>query len=90
MNKFIDTAIFEIKNIYAKSFSYLSDCDIKVVWFCKTLQNGKALIAIVKPGFKDYYEATYDGDKKVIYLDKYTKYNQVIIDCSNIEENLFE
>ena len=39
--------------------------DVFVVWFCKTLQNWKALIStIVSDGM--YYEITYNGDKKEV------------------------
>lgn len=52
------------------------DKDIYVVWFCKTLQNWKALLSTtISDGM--YYECTYDGDKKVIYLDAYKKFHNV-------------
>ena len=47
--------------------------DIYVVWFCKTLQNWKALISTTLPDGM-YYEVTYNGDKKEIYLDAYKKF----------------
>lgn len=37
--------------------------DVYVVWFCKTLQNWKALVSTNLPDGM-YYEVTYDGDKK--------------------------
>ena len=89
MNKFIEKVISEVKNIYKDRYIDISDDEIKVVWFCKTLQNGKALIAIIKPCFNDYYEATYNGDRKIIYLDIYKKSSQILLDYSTIEENLF-
>ena len=54
--------------------------DVKVVWFCKTLQNWKCLLFV--PRFEDYYfEITYNGDKKEAYIDEYVKrYNTVIVD----------
>ena len=52
--------------------------DVFVVWFCKTLQNWKALIStIVSDGM--YYEITYNGDKKEVYLDAYKKWENVCI-----------
>lgn len=43
-----------------------------IVWFSKTLQNFKALVSTtVSDGM--YYEITYNGDKKEIYLDAYKK-----------------
>lgn len=47
--------------------------DVYVVWFCKTLQNWKALLSTnVSDGM--YYEVTYNGDKKETYLDAYKKW----------------
>lgn len=42
-----------------------------VVWFCKTLQNWKALISGVY--IKKYVEVTYNGDKGETYVDVYQK-----------------
>lgn len=50
--------------------------DVYVVWFCKTLQNWKALLSTnVSDGM--YYEVTYNGDKKETYLDAYKKWENV-------------
>ena len=47
--------------------------NVFVVWFSKTLQNFKALVSTtVSDGM--YYEVTYNGDKKEIYLDAYKKW----------------
>lgn len=47
--------------------------DVYVVWFCKTLQNYKALLSsdVVDTGI--YFEVTYNGDKGELYLDFYEK-----------------
>jgi hypothetical protein len=48
------------------------DC-VFVVWYCKTLQNAKALLSTnVSDGM--YYELTYNGDKNELYLDAYKKW----------------
>ena len=52
--------------------------DIYVVWFCKTLQNWKVLISTTLPDGM-YYEVTYNGDKKEIYLDAYKKFENKCI-----------
>lgn len=50
--------------------------DVYVVWFCKTLQNWKALISTtVSDGM--YYEVTYNGDKHETYIDAYKKWENV-------------
>ena len=46
--------------------------DVYVVWFCKTLQNWKALVSTTVPDGK-YYEVTRSGDKDEIYVDVYVK-----------------
>ncbi len=47
--------------------------DVYVVWFCKTLQNWKALVSTnVLDGV--YYEITYNGDKDETYVDVYKKW----------------
>lgn len=53
--------------------------DVFVVWFCKTLQNWKALVSTILPDGM-YYEVTYNGDKKEIYLDAYKKFDSRVID----------
>lgn len=57
--------------------------DVYVVWFCKTLQNWKALISTTLPD-GTYYEVTYNGDKKEIYLDAYKKFENQKIDGVSI------
>lgn len=51
----------------------LTEDDIYIVWFSKTLQNWKALVSTtISDGM--YYEVTYNGDKKETYLDAYKKW----------------
>lgn len=50
----------------------LKEEDVFIVWSCKTLQNNKALVSTtISDGM--YYELTYNGDKKELYLDAYKK-----------------
>lgn len=56
----------------------LTEDDVFVVWFCKTLQNWKALVSTtVSDGM--YYEVTYNGDKHETYLDAYKKWENKCI-----------
>lgn len=56
----------------------ISRDDVYVVWFSKTLQNFKALVSTtVFDGM--YYEVTYNGDKKELYLDAYKKWENKCI-----------
>lgn len=56
--------------------------DVYIVWLCKTLQNHKALLSTnVSDGM--YYELTYNGDKKELYLDAYKKWENR---CIKVED----
>lgn len=56
----------------------LTESEVFVVWFSKTLQNWKALVSTtISDGM--YYEVTYNGDKKETYLDAYKKWENVCI-----------
>lgn len=58
--------------------------DVYVVWYCKTLQNHKALLSTnISDGM--YYELTYNGDKNELYLDAYKKWQNVKIDLNDEE-----
>lgn len=56
--------------------------EVFVVWYCKTLQNHKALLSTTLfDGM--YYELTYNGDKDEIYMDAYKKFENR---CIPVEE----
>ena len=57
--------------------------NVYVVWFSKTLQNWKAMVSTtVSDGM--YYELTHNGDNKETYLDAYKKWeNKRIADNSD-------
>ena len=57
--------------------------DVYIVWFCKVLQNWKALLSTTLPDGM-YYEVTYNGEKKEVYLDAYKKFENQKIDVSKI------
>lgn len=52
--------------------------DVFVVWYCKTLQNHKALLSTPLPDGM-YYEFTYNGDKDEAYLDAYRKVENRVV-----------
>lgn len=58
--------------------------DVYVVWFCSTIQNWKALVST---NVKDnaYYEVTHNGEKNETYVDKYLKYEQMVVDRTTDE-----
>lgn len=52
--------------------------EMYIVWFCKTLQNWKALVSTdVLNGV--YWEVTHNGDKNETYVDVYTKSSNLCI-----------
>lgn len=58
--------------------------DVYIVWSCKTLQNWKALISTTLPDGM-YYELTFNGDKRVTYLDAYKKFDHENIEMKDEE-----
>lgn len=54
----------------------ISEDDVRLVWFAKTLQNWKALVITILPD-NTYYEITHNGDKNETYVDVYTKVDNV-------------
>lgn len=56
----------------------IHDYDIFVVWYCKQLQNHKALLGTICNNH--YYEITYNGDTGEIYFDKYNKLENKVYD----------
>lgn len=56
-----------------------------IVWNCKTLQNNKAMASTtLLDGM--YYEITYNGDKKELYLDAYKKFENRCIKLEDLEK----
>lgn len=52
--------------------------DVFVVWFCKTLQNWKALLSTKVPDGV-YYEITHNGDRDETYVDVYKKWENFCV-----------
>ena len=61
--------------------------DVYVVWMCKILQNSKALLSTNVPDGL-YYEFTYNGDKKELYMDVYKKWENIKIDEKDFNEKV--
>ena len=58
----------------------LNQSDLYIVWQTKVLQNNKCLISTdVVNGY--YWEVTYNGDKREMYVDMYHKKQNIKIDC---------
>lgn len=69
--EFIERASQEIKS---ESPGY----EVHLVWFSKTIQNFKGIFIQLSPD-NYMYEATYNGDKNELYVDKYVKIKKTTI-----------
>lgn len=56
----------------------ISTENVYIVWFCKALQNWKALVSTTLPDGM-YYELTYNGDKNEMYVDAYKKFENYVV-----------
>lgn len=66
------------ENVEKTDNKQITSEDTFIVWSCKTLQNNKALVSTnVSDGM--YYEITYNGDKKEVYVDAYKKWENFAI-----------
>lgn len=52
--------------------------EVYVVWFAKALENWKAMVSSTLPDGM-YYEVSYSGAKREIYLDAYRKVQNKVI-----------
>lgn len=60
----------------------INEDNVFIVWSCKTLQNNKALVSTnISDGM--YYELTYNGDKRELYLDAYKKWENKCIEIDD-------
>ena len=82
-NVFIDIAkelvvdYFNSRSEITDNFKLTND-QVYVIWFSKTLQNWKALVSTtVIDGL--YYEITYNGDRRESYIDVYKKWENKCI-----------
>lgn len=66
------------KNL-TKKFGEITHQKVYVVWQAKVLQNNKALLGVNFDGDGMYFEATYNGDKKEMYLDVYKKQTNIVV-----------
>ena len=77
-----DNFLKRAKKCVADSVVELIEEDLYIVWFCKTLQNWKALISTDAINGL-YWEVTHNGDKNETYVDLYTKTNNICVKGDN-------
>lgn len=66
-----------VKDHVLAGFDTKPDIGFYVVWFCKILQHWKALVGTTMSDGR-YYEVTYNGDKDEVYLDDYSKKENIV------------
>lgn len=75
MYKLQDKIINAARTVLFNKFSYnvneITQESMYIVWFCKTLQNWKAMVSGVN--IEEYIEVTYNGDTQEVYVDVYKK-----------------
>ncbi|MCH4165134.1 MAG: DUF6275 family protein [Lentilactobacillus diolivorans] len=77
--KFAESKVREYTIEHLDKSDAKPDFSVFVVWSAKTLQNNKAILSTtLSDGM--YYEATYNGDKKEMYLDAYKKFENRAIE----------
>jgi hypothetical protein len=71
----------EVYNTDAERSLYpvITENDVYVVWFCKTLQHWKALVSTTVPLDSSYFEITHNGDKDETYVDMYFKHSHTTV-----------
>lgn len=57
---------------YKHAGKEITQDDVYVVWFCKTLQNWKCLVSTTVPDGL-YFEVTHNGARNETYVDVYKK-----------------
>lgn len=84
--EFVSFAKRMIQGYYIKLFgsSTVSSDEIFLVWYCKTLQNRKALLGVIGQ-YDEYFKAIYDGDNNKVYLDVYKKDKNIVAEPIRIE-----
>jgi hypothetical protein len=64
--------------------SKINEDNMFVVWYCKTLQNWKALVGCMD--INEYVEVTYNGNNGETYVDIYNKALNVVYTKDTTEE----
>ena len=75
MNELQQKAINSARTVLFNDCGYSTDAittdKMFIVWFCKTLQNWKAIVSGYE--VKELLEVTYNGDRGETYVDIYEK-----------------
>lgn len=67
-----------IIDLYREKGISLSENDVFIVWYCKTLKNYKAILATNQRDSM-LYEVTYNGSEEEMYVDSYKKERNITV-----------
>lgn len=76
-DKALTLAYGVMKSMSDEELHFTKD-DVFLVWFCKTLQNWKALVSASYAN-APFVEVTHNGNQKETYIDVYRKLENVVI-----------
>ena len=87
-NKFLNLAVQQVVDytndeVLPSEYEPIDNSQVFVVWSAKILGNNKAMLGTRLDKDFNYYEVTYDGDKKLFYLDVYSFERQVVSKSEN-------
>lgn len=87
-NKFLNLALQQVVDytndeVLPADHEPIDNSQVFVVWSAKILGNNKAMLGTRLDKDFNYYEVTYDGDKKLFYLDVYSFERQVVSKSEN-------
>lgn len=87
-NKFLNLALQQVVDytndeVLPSEYEPIDNSQVFVVWSAKILGNNKAMLGTRLDKDFNYYEVTYDGDKKLFYLDVYSFERQVVSKSEN-------
>ena len=82
-NKFLNLAVQQVVDytndeVLPSNYEPIDNSQVFVVWSAKILGNNKAMLGTRLDKDFNYYEVTYDGNKKLFYLDVYSFERQVV------------
>lgn len=87
-NKFLNLALQQVVDymndeVLPAGHEPIDNSQVFVVWSAKILGNNKAMLGTRLDKDFNYYEVTYDGEKKLFYLDVYSFEQQVVSKSEN-------
>lgn len=87
-NKFLKIAKQQVVDytndeVLPSDYESIDNSQVFVVWSAKILGNNKAMLGTRLSKDFNYYEVTYDGDNKLLYLDVYSFELQVVSKSEN-------